>query len=104
MLSVSDSYYIRMIVYVLRAAHGERGAVHSFFELLRVSHILSGLEEHCVPCCGGSRNEAVAVEIRSAELWLFEEPGKLSGAACDCSGGRAPARPQRWCRATSALL
>ena len=47
MLSVSDSYYIRMIVYVLRAAHGERGAVHSFFELLRVSHILSGLEEHC---------------------------------------------------------
>ena len=63
MLSVSDSYYIRMIVYVLRAAHGERGAVHSFFELLRVSHILSGLEEHCVPCCGGSRNEAVAVEL-----------------------------------------
>ena len=54
MLSVSDSYYIRMIVYVLRAAHGERGAVHSFFELLRVSPILSGLEEHCVPCCGGS--------------------------------------------------
>ena len=77
MLSVSDSYYIRMIVYVLRAAHGERGAVHSFFELLRVSHILSGLEEHCVPCCGGSRNEAVAVEFRCAELWLFEEPGKL---------------------------
>ena len=59
MLSVSDSYYIRMIVYVLRVAHGERGAVHSFFELLRVSYILSGLEEHCVPCCGGSRNEAV---------------------------------------------
>ena len=83
MLSVSDSYYIRMIVYVLRAAHGERGAVHSFFELLRVSHILSGLEEHCVPCCGGSRNEAGAVKFCSAEPWLFEEPGKLSGAACD---------------------
>ena len=71
MLSVSDSYYIRMIVYVLRAAHRERGAVHSFFELLRVSHILSGLEEHCVPCCGGSRNEVVAVELpRSAELCI----------------------------------
>ena len=81
MLSVSDSYYIRMIVYVLRAAHGERGAVHSFFELLRVSHILSGLEEHCVPCCGGSRNEAVSVELPCAELWLFEELRKLSGAA-----------------------
>ena len=52
-----------MIVYVLRVAHGERGAVHSFFELLRVSHILSGLEEHCVPCCGGSRNEALAVWV-----------------------------------------
>ena len=35
MLSVSDSYYIRMLVYVLRVAHGDRGAVHSFFELLR---------------------------------------------------------------------
>ena len=39
---------------MLRVAHGERGAVHSFFELLRVSHILSELEEHCVLCCGGS--------------------------------------------------
>ena len=93
MLSVSDSYYIRMIVYVLRVARGEGGAV-SFFELLRVSHILSGLEEHCVPCCGGSRNEAVAVEIRCAELWQFEELGKLSGAACDCYGGRGPARAE----------
>ena len=37
MLSVSDSYVdIFMIVYVLRAAHGERGAVHSLFDLLRV--------------------------------------------------------------------
>ena len=101
MLSVSDSYYIRMIVYVLRVAHGERGAVHSFFELLRVSHILSGLEEHRVPCCGGSRNEPVAVEFRCAELWQFEELGKLSGAACDCSGGRGPARAEmvqgNWC-------
>ena len=36
MLSVSDSCYISIIAYVLRAAHGEREAVHSFFELLRV--------------------------------------------------------------------
>ena len=57
---------------------------YSFFELLRVSHILSGLEEHRVPCCGGSRNEAVAVELPCVELWLFEELGKLSGVACDC--------------------
>ena len=75
---------------MLRVAHGERGAVHSFFELLRVSHILSGLEEHRVPCCGGSRNEAVAVEFRCADLWQFEELGKLSGAACACYGGQGP--------------
>ena len=96
MLSVSDSYYIRMIVYVLRAAHGERGAVHSFFELLRVSHILSGLEEHCVPCCGGSRNEAVAVELPTAELWLFEDlnRGSLVEVRVIATGARGPARAE----------
>ena len=49
---------------MLRAAQciGERGDVHPFFELLRVFHILSGLWEQCVLCCGGSRNEAVAVD------------------------------------------